>query len=462
DSGVGPLQPSSVPADRTIALRLVDLAAPIIGVNVLNVLALAVDTAMVGRTPTAEVALTGMGFATQLVFLLMVAMLGLTVGSVALVARAHGAGRPDRVRHILGQSSQLTVVLGLVAATLGNGAAPWVLGAMGASGAALDAALDYLRPLLAGSVFYYLTILHGAALRGVGNTRMAFAVAAASNLVNLGVNWCLVLGNLGAPALGIQGAAIGTVCAQAFSAAMLIILIRRGTVPGIALSLRPRAVDWSLTRTLARIGAPAACDMVVLNASFLSIVGMLGRLDPVAVAAHGIGLRIQALAFVPGMSISQATGAMVGNALGAGRLDEARAVVRASLGLCTAVMVSLAVCIIAFDSPIIGLFDVDPGSALGRHTADWMLLLGVTMLPAGVYISFVGMFQGAGATRISLGINVVATMALQIPLSWVLGFHMGLGCFGVWLAFPVGFMLKALLGVALWQNGSWARSGDRI
>jgi multidrug resistance protein, MATE family len=451
-----------VPDHRPISRRLVDLAAPIVGLNVLNVLALAVDTAMVGRTPAAEIALTGMGFATQLVFLLMVAMLGLTVGNVALVARAHGAGQHERVRHILGQSTQLTLVLGLLAATLGNLVAPAILRLMGAEGAALDAALDYLRPLLTGSVFYYLTILYGASLRGVGNTRLAFVVAALANVVNVGLNWCLILGNLGAPALGIEGAGIGTVCAQLFSAVLLVGLISRGTVRGIGLSLRPRAVDWELARTLVRIGAPAAADMVVLNASFLSILGMLGRIDPVSVAAHGIGLRIQALAFVPGMSISQATGAMVGNALGAGKVDEARAVVRSSLALCTATMVALAVGIVSLDAPIIRLFDVDPASALGMHTADWMLLLGVTMLPAGAYISFVGMFQGAGATRLSLGINVAATLAVQIPLSWVLGFPLGMGAFGVWLAFPIAFVVKAALGAVLWRRGSWAETGDQI
>jgi len=451
-----------VPDDGPISRRLVDLAAPIVGLNVLNVLALAVDTAMVGRTPAAEVALTGMGFATQLVFLLMVAMLGLTVGNVALVARAHGAGDDDRVRHILGQSTQLTLVLGLLAATLGNGVAAPILRLMGAEGAALESALDYLRPLLTGSVFYYLTILYGASLRGVGNTRLAFVVAVLSNIVNVALNWCLILGNLGAPALGIQGAGIGTVCAQLFSAVLFVGLISRGTVRGIGLSLRPRALDWDLAHTLLRIGAPAAADMVVLNASFLSIVGMLGRIDPVSVAAHGIGLRIQALAFVPGMSISQATAAMVGNALGAHKVAEARAVVRSSLALCTATMVALAVGIVALDGPIIGLFDVDPASMLGTHTADWMMLLGLTMLPAGAYISFVGMFQGAGATRLSLGINVAATVAVQIPLSWFLGFPLEMGAFGVWLAFPIAFVVKAALGAVLWRRGTWAETGARI
>ena len=451
--------PESSVADRPISRRLVDLALPVIGLNVLNVLALGVDTAMVGHTPDSEIALTGLGFATQLVFLLMVAMLGLTVGSVALIARAHGAGQHDRVRHILSQSTGLTVGLGLMVAVLGNLVAPVVLGWMGATGGALEAALSYLRPLLLGSTFYYVTILYGACLRGVGNTRLAFWVAAASNLVNFGLNWCLILGNFGFPALGIEGAAYGTVCAQIFSTTLLIVLVHRGAVAGINVSLRPRLPDWTLARALVRVGAPAAADMVVLNISFLSILGMLGRIDPVAVAAHGIGLRIQALAFVPGMSISQATGAMVGNALGAGRVDEANKVVRASIGLCFAIMTTLGVLIVALDAPLLSLFGVAETSVLGELSQTWMLLLGLTMPLAGVYVSFVGMFQGSGATQTSLAINVASTLAIQIPLSWILGFPMGLGAFGVWAGFPLAFVLKAVLGAWMWRRGTWARVG---
>ena len=433
-----------------------------IGLNVLNVLALAVDTAMVGRTPMAETALTGLGFATQIIFLLMVAMMGLTVGTVALMSRAHGARDPARVRHILSQSSQLTVILALLVATLGNLAAPALVGLLGGEGEALTAALAYLRPLLTGSVFYYLTILYGASLRSVGNTRLAFGVALASNLVNFGVNYGLILGNYGLPALGIQGAALGTVCSQVFSALVLLTLIQRGAVSGIDVSLRPRPIDGALARNLLRIGAPAAADMVILNASFLSIVGMLGRMDAVAVAAHGIGLRVQALAFVPGMSVSQATGAMVGNALGARNPGEARAVVRASLVLCTVIMSSLAALIIGFDDGIIALFDVPAGGDLAGYTATWMWILGACMPLAGVYISFVGMFQGAGATRISLRINLVATLLVQIPLSYVLGFVFDYGVAGVWLGFPLGFVVKALLGTLHWRRGGWAQSGATV
>ena len=96
---------------------------PIVGLNVMSVITLAVDTAMCGRLVDAEEALTALGFATQLVFLLLVAILGLTVGTVAFVARAWGARQTERVNHVLQQSIQLTYIVALIVAVLGNAGA---------------------------------------------------------------------------------------------------------------------------------------------------------------------------------------------------------------------------------------------------------------------------------------------------------------------------------------------------
>lgn len=415
---------------------------------------------MCGRLPNAGDALAGLGFATQLVFLLMVAMMGLSVGSVALVARAHGAGDAARVEHVLLQSSQLTVLLGLVVAVVGNVSAEPLLALMGATGATRAEGVAYLRPLLTFTVFYYMSFLYAAVLRGVGNTRLPFLVALGSNLVNVVLNYGLILGNLGLPALGVQGAAIGTVVSQVLSVVVLVALLRRGAVPAVVLRLRPAPLDLTLTRELFRVGAPAALDLVILNGGFLSILGMLGRIDQIAVAAHGIGLRIQALAFVPGLSISQATSAMVGQSLGAGSEAEARQVTRASIVLSAVVMSVIAVLIVAGARPIIALFDVPPGTELEGYALEWILLLGASMPVVGVHIALTGTLRGAGATGTSLAINAVCTL-VQIPASALLGFGAGLGPFGVWLAFPLAFALRALLDLIAYRYGGWARTGLR-
>ena len=445
---------------RSIARQLFDLALPIIGLNVLTVLALAVDTAMVGRLTGSESALAGLGFAAQIVFLLMVAQMGLTVGCIATVARAYGAMQRDRVGHVLQQATMLTLIMGGLVAVIGNLIAPLILRALGAEGDVLEQGLRYLRPLLTGTVFYYLNLLFAGVLRGVGNTKLPFRVAILTNVVNFVLNYGLILGNYGLPELGVQGAAIGTLCAYATGTVAMVTLLNFGAQPGLSVPLRLVAIDRPLARDLFRVGWPAAMDMLILNAAFLSIVGMLGRIAPAAVAAHGVGLRIQALAFVPGMSISQATAAMVGQALGANDVERANAVVRASVVLCTVVMTTLCLAIIAGAYPITALFDLERGSQISELAVLWMKVLGYGMPIVGVWIAFVGMLQGSGFTNTSLRINLAAT-SVQIPLSYILGFTLAMGPFGIWVAFPISFGIKAVWGWIEWRRQRWAVTGAR-
>ena len=424
-------------------------------------LTLAVDTVMCVRLPNPEGVLAALGFATQLVFLLMVMMMGLSVGTVALVARAHGAKEHAQVGHVLRQSMMLTVGVSAVVAVVGNLSADSLLQLLGAENEVRQIALRYLRPLLTFSIFYYLNILLAAVLRGVGNTSLAFKVALISNALNIAINYGLILGNFGLPKMGVQGAAIGTVVANCVAVCITTTLLARGAVPGIKLSLKFVAVDWKLAKTLFRIGAPASLDMLILNAAFLSIIGMLADIGEAAVAAHTVGLRIQSLAFVPGLSISQATGAMVGNALGAKDSEGAKSVVRSSIVLCVGIMSVLGVALIAGENALLHLFRIEPGTHLAQLATSWMRLLGIGMPIVGAHISFIGMFRGAGATNTSLKINVYGTL-FQVPLSYVLGFVVGWGAWGVWAAFPISFVAKLLMGSYGYKKGDWAKTGSAI
>jgi len=448
--------------DRAIFRRLFDLAMPIVGLNVLGVLTLAVDTAMCGYLADAEEALTALGFASQLIFLLMVAMLGLTVGTVAFIARAHGAGQTERINHVLHQSILLTYLVSIGVAVVGNLGAGVAMEWLGADATVRDLGVGYLRPLFTLTVFFYLNMLFAAALRAVGNTMLPFMIALFSNLLNVVLNYGLIFGRLGLPALGVRGAAWGTVIAQAVAVLLMVFLLRRNVVYGVRARLHLAPLDRPLANDLFRVGVPAAFDMVILNVAFLSIVGMLARVAQVAVAAHGIGLRIQSLAFVPGLGVSQAIGAMVGNALGAGDEAEAREVVRSGVLLCTVIMTVLGLTIVLGAEPIIAIFHVDSTTELGRYSILWMRVLGGGMPIVGVQIALVGMLRGAGATNTSLLINIVGTVLIQVPLSWFLGFVVGWGAFGIWVALPVSFVVRMALGILAYRQGHWARAGATI
>lgn len=441
--------------------KLTRLSLPVIGLNVLTVLTLAVDTAMVGRLPDAEPALAALGFAGQIAFLLLVAMIGVTVGAVAMISRAYGAADHERVNHILAQSTMLTVVVSALVAVVGNLSARPLLGLLGASPEVVDPALSYLRPLMAGTVFPYLILLYAAVLRGIGITRLPFFVALGQNALNIALNYGLILGGFGMPALGVSGAAIGSVMSQAVGAATLIWILRAGKIPPLVLS-RPRRIDGGVARELGRVGAPAALDLVIVNAAFLSIVGMLGRISDTAVAAHGIGLRVNAIAFVPALGVAQATAALIGQALGAGDVEGARRTLRASVWLSLGVSVLMAGAIVAFAGSIVGIVDVEPGTELESLALTWIYTLGLGMPITGVFMAYSGLLMGAGKTGINLRINAVATFLFQIPASFALGFSMGMGAFGIWLAFPLAFIAKFALALVAYRRGTWAVTGVSV
>ena len=444
---------------RSIPRQLFSLAAPIIGLNVLNVTMLAVDSALCGRLPEGDAALSALGFASQVVFLLMVAMLGLLVGTVALVARAHGGRATARVNELLAQSTQLTVLVGIAVGIAGALGAESLLGALGASDEVASLGADYLGPLMLGTPFFYLALLYAGIFRGVGNTRVPFLCALGANVLNAVLNYALVLGNLGMPRLGVVGSAIGTDIAQLANALAMIAVLRTGRIADLRLTLRPRPIDRRLAVELYRVGWPAAADMLILNAGFLTALGMLGRIDQITVAAHGLGLRVQSLAFVPGLGVAQATAALVGQALGAADVERARRVTRASMALCAAMMSILALAIVIAAPALVRIFDVAPGSPLDRYSIEWMRVLGLAMIPASLMIALVGTLQGAGATRTSLRINTWMTILIQIPLAGLLGFPLGLGAFGVWLSFPLSFLARALATYVAYRRGRWAVTG---
>jgi putative MATE family efflux protein len=281
-------------------------------------------------------------------------------------------------------------------------------------------------------------------------------------LLNIVLNYGLILGKLGLPQLGVAGAAWGTVISQAVAVSLMIWILSRDVVPGVRARLGFTRVDAPLAKDLVRIGLPAALDMVVLNIAFLAIIGMLASVAQVAVAAHGIGLRIQSLAFVPGLGVGQAIGAMVGNALGAHQEIEARQVVRSGVLLSTGIMTSIGLAIIVGAVPIVALFDVDPATDLGRYSILWIRILGFAMPVVGVQVALMGMLRGAGATNTSLIINIIGSLIIQIPLSWCLGFVLGWGALGIWLAVPLSFALRMFLGIGAYKHGAWAQSGSSI
>lgn len=442
--------------------ELYRLSLPVIGLQLLNVMAILVDTIMCGNLPGEEgaQALVALGFSGQMAFLLVVVMIGLTVGAVALCARAHGAGDRRRVVHVLHQASQLTLLLGAFMTISGLFFAEPLIRLLGASEGTVIVAMRYFLPLLIGTTPMYLRMLYGSVLRAVGNTRLPFLISLGMNGLNVPLNFVLIFG-VGdvVPAYGIAGAAYGTVIAQTLGCVVMWLLIRRGDEPSLAVLVGLRKIDRAVTKQLIAVGAPSALDMVVLNFALLVIVALLGRADEMAVAAHGIGMRIQSFAFVPGLGVSQATGALVGQGLGAGDVARVRRVIAASAKLSVGILSVIGALIALFAYPLVELFGVPRGTRLAELSVSWMYLLACGMPLVGGHFAFNGLYQGSGRTNTGLLINATSTLLFQIPLSFLLGPVLGFGPLGVWVAFPASYVLKVIMGFVAYKRGRWVRVG---
>ena len=437
----------------SVTARLLRLAIPIAGLHLLNALVLTVDVAVVGRIDGGQEALTALGFASELLFLLMVGAIGLGVGVVALISRAWGTKDALETAGLAQEAINITWLLGIAVAGLGNLLAVWALRILQADESTIEAALPYLRPMLAGAVLAYLNITLAAILRGAGNTVLAFGIALGVVGLNIALDIGLVLGRFGLPRMGVEGAAYASLIAQGAGVLTYLVATRLWEKSPLLLTALPRFPTHTI-RELWRVSRPAMLDLMILEIGFFGMVAMLGYIDQRAVAAHTVGMRIHTLAFLPGLALMEASATLVGGAIGVDDHRTVRRILLRNCRLCIGIQTVLAAVMLSMTGPLVATFGIAPESPSWSYTHDWIRILAAGMPITGAYLACLGTLQGLALTSTAFRINLLSSILVQLPLGFLLAFAFHLGAVGVWLAFPIAYVPRLLLS---W----WAlRSGD--
>src|SRR5215212_1387387 len=241
--------------------RVLTLATPIIGENLLQTMVGAVDTFMVARLGAAAVAGVGTGF--EIVFFIISILSAIDIGATVLVSQAIGGGDRHRANHLARQAIVWGILLAVPVSFAMYFAAPWIIGLFGTEPDVAAAATTYLQIIAATSVALFLSFVCGAVLRGAGDSRTPLAAAIMANVVNVAVAYVLIFGHLGFPALGVAGSAIGAAAGRGIGAAYMLFAMARGRK---AISLhggwgwRP---EFPIARQLLTLGAPAAVEQVL-------------------------------------------------------------------------------------------------------------------------------------------------------------------------------------------------------
>jgi multidrug resistance protein, MATE family len=296
-------------------------------------------------------------------------------------------------------------------------------------------------------------------LQGMGVVRPVMIALVLANILNVFVNWLLIFGRLGAPAMGVRGSAWATVCARVVMAGVLlgVILYREhGRRPGLfETSIR---IEPSRMRQLLALGLPAAGQVTLEVGVFAAATALAGRLAPASLAAHQIAINLAAFTFMVPLGVASAGAVRVGQAVG--RRDPAGA---ARSGWTAILFGAL------FMSSAAAAFLIVPRTLIGAFTSDASVVaIGVSLLFVGAVFQLfdglqgvaTGVLRGLGDTRSPMLWNLAGHWFIGLPLGYTLCFGAGLGVIGLWWGLSVGLIICGIALISVWSRrvGSFARA----
>jgi len=431
---------------RRLDRQILALAVPALGALVAEPLFVLIDSVMVGRLGTAELA--GLSLSSTLLVSTVGVFIFLAYATTAATARRIGAG--DRAGAVSAGVDGMWLALGLGALTalaFGVGA-PWIVTALGADAAVVPHATGYLRYSAGGLPGMFLVMAATGTLRGLLDTRTPLVVATIGAGVNVALNAMFIYG-LG---MGVAGSGLGTAIAQTLMGVVLAVVVLRGA-RGLTVSLRPRPAGiWAS----ARAGTPLLVRTITLRVAILLTVVTATALGPVALAAHQVVNALWGLASFAMDALAIAAQAMIGQGLGAGDTGRVRTVLRRTLQWGVGFGAVIGVLLAAGGYWIAALFTTDPDVRTAAAIA--LVVTGVCMPMAGWVFVLDGVLIGAGDGTFLARAGVV-TLVVYLPLLaavWAWAPQGTAGLAWLWAAFAGGFMAARAVTTGLRaRTGKW-------
>lgn len=448
-SELGALSPAAQPRDSLtdgpLGRTLLRVAIPAVGTTLLQVVFNITDTFWVGRT-LGPAALAGVSVASYALWIIITSGELISVGLGAVAARRHGEGRPDLAARAAGTALWLAAGLGVLVPVVGLIGIDPLLRLMGPAPDVALAGRQFLVVQLLGAFLIYGYMVIDAAFRSAGDTRTPFMLLATAVLLNLVLDPVMILGLGPFPKMGVYGAGLATVLTRGGGCVVgLVLLIRRRRVTA--------AFEPATAATMVRIGAPAAVSGFLFSFIYVLLVPVISRFGSPALAALGIGHKVEGLSYMTSVGFGLGAEAVVGQNLGAGKPDRARRAGWLAASCALVVTLIMAACFVAFPATIAGLFTRD---AATNADAELYLLAAAVAQPAIAFEeTLYASLAGAGYTIWPM-LWVAALCLIRIPLAAVVAPIWGLA--GIWVVLAVTALLRGVVMMALWQWGGWERA----
>lgn len=424
------------------------LALPLVAGHVCQMLMGVVDTLMIGRLGV--VPLAAGTLAMTLVHVPLIVSVGVLVSVAIRVSQARGAGDVAGARGAVRNGLYLAFFMGGLA-MLGGYLFHPALGLLGQDAEVAAASETYFLIVIASLVPGLACMVFKSFADAMNRPWGAFWISLGDVGLNVLLNWMLIWGNLGAPALGLEGAGWATLIARIVGMVVLFGWTSRWGNFGEWVPRRwLRAPDWTAIRSLLRVGLPTSAQLLAEVGAFVMATVMIGWISAESLAAHQIAITCASTTFMIPLGISMALTVRMGEAWGAGETERMRPIVTSGLLLGASVMVASAVTFLLAGRTIAGWFI--PDVAVIGIAAQLFVLAGIFQISDGIQIVASGCLRGINDVRIPAWIALAAYWMVALPLGAWLAFGWGMGAMGIWSGLATGLLIAAVwLGTRVWR-----------
>lgn len=409
-----------------------------------------IDSIWVGRLigPAALAAVSTAGF-----YVWVALSLGemVEIGLTAVAARRHGEGDPERAARAAAAAVAYALVAGLVVSIAGFLLVDSMFRLMTVPPEVARLGRTYLTTWLLGCPLVFGFFAIEATFRAAGDTRTPFLMLAGSVVVSIVLDPLLIAGLGPFPRLGVEGAALASVMVRGGGFLLgLAIAMKRGL-------LRIATPDWRALPAIVRIGAPLSLSGVLLSVIYMWLTRFTSRFGTPALAALGVGHKMEGLGFIAISGFSLAASALVGQNLGARQEARAREAVRLTVGYCLVVTVTTAVAFLIVPDRLVALFTSDPQVITAGVL--YLRVIAFAQIAQSFELILEGALAGAGYTFWPQ-IASTSLTGLRIPLAaW---WSQSLGLLGIWLALSVTAIARGVAMILFWRGGRWTSPPDPL
>ena len=421
--------------------RNLKLAFPIILGQFGQVTVSLVDTLMVGRLGTRELA--SVAFANSIFLLIFIFVLGFSLGLTPLIGSAFGKKQSRKIALLFQNAFLLNLLLSIAILIITLLLKP-LLYRLGQDEEIVTMCIPYFDSLLFSLIPVSVFFACRQFGEGIGNTKMAMWITLTGNVLNIILNYLLIYGKCGFPAMGVTGAGIATFIVRMFMALTFLLVIWKHTVFKTYLHY----LSWSNFKKIAlfkliKLGFPISGQLVVEVLAFSFSAVMVGWIDGINLAAHQIVLQMASATFMLALGVASATTIRISHQFGGKHYRATKFAARAALHIVILFMSLTATCFIVFRHQIPTLFTTD--TQVIAIAAQLLIIAGFFQIFDGVQAVGLATLRGLADVRIAMYIAIFSYIFISLPLGYLFAFVFNWGTQGIWTGLAIGLGFAAIL-----------------